>query len=829
MDASALSELDYFRIRDEAAACCVSEEGKKSFCQRLPLTDEAEIEALKNISRDWSAYNSSSFGIALFSWPPVAPLFSRISVPGASLSVEEFHALSLFCASVKKLSSSIEGAEKELSIETLSEAVRRLPDLTKPASEIARVVASDGELKDLPELREIKTKIANLNKKIQSIMRSYTGNQKLSSALESTVPALRSGHQVLAVKASHRSRIAGIVHEVSQSGQTVYIEPEESVRTGNELLEEEANLQIAVKAILKKLTASLAPYVPLFEAALPSMIAIDEAYARAKWGVEYRAAYALPCGKKDALTLLGARHPLLGEKAVPIDVRFMSGKKVLIMTGPNTGGKTVTLKTIALFSLLNQSGFPIPAAEGSRLPIFDTVFADIGDGQSIDSSLSTFGSHMKNIARAIAECGENSLVLLDELGSGTDPQEGAAIGMAVLDALIEKKAFTLVTTHQGVLKNYGWTHESCINASAEFDGETLAPTYRILMGVPGESRALDIAQKSGLPPSVVEKAREYIAGNTADISALIAGLTAKHAEADALVQDCRRKEAELAERQYVLDAKELENRQKEQELQEAAHEKAEVFLSESRKRLENLVRVIREGEITREKTLAVKRYIDELTEAVASQKKALDEKGEKLSDAQNAFKNITPMPHPKSAKPTKRRVKNAEALRALRSADNANETKSKASSFEPGTAVIAGEKRMSGTILSRTGKERFLVQFGSIKIEMKQKDLTPAASLSLSSAPLVTVETKREDAGEHPAFELRLLGLREAEAIAALERQLDLCTIHDFKRFSVIHGKGNGVLQQAVQNYLSHCAGVKAFRFAPPEDGGAGKTYVELH
>ena len=215
MDASALSELDYFRIRDEAAAYCVSEEGKKSFCERLPLTDEAEIEALKNISRDWSAYNSSSFGIALFSWPPVAPLFSRISVPGASLSVEEFHALSLFCASVKKLSSSIERAEKELSIETLSETVRRLPDLTKPASEIARVVASDGELKDLPELREIKTKIANLNKKIQSIMRSYTGNQKLSSALESTVPALRSGHQVLAVKASHRSRIAGIVHEVS--------------------------------------------------------------------------------------------------------------------------------------------------------------------------------------------------------------------------------------------------------------------------------------------------------------------------------------------------------------------------------------------------------------------------------------------------------------------------------------------------------------------------------------------------------------------------------------------------------------------------------------
>ena len=218
-------------------------------------------------------------------------------------------------------------------------------------------------------------------------MRSYTGNQKISSALESTVPALRSGHQVLAVKASHRNRIAGIVHEVSQSGQTVYIEPEESVRTGNELLEEEANLQIAVKAILKKLTASLAPYVPLFEAALPSMIAIDEAYARAKWGGEHRAAYALPCGKDDALTLLGARHPLLGEKAVPIDVRFMSGKRVLIITGPNTGGKTVTLKTIALFSLLNQSGFPIPAAEGSRLAIFDKVFADIGDGQSIDSSL----------------------------------------------------------------------------------------------------------------------------------------------------------------------------------------------------------------------------------------------------------------------------------------------------------------------------------------------------------------------------------------------------------------------------------------------------------
>ena len=832
MDASTLQELDYFRIRDEASRYCVSEEGKKRFCERLPLTDGAEIEALKNLSRDWSTYNASSFESALSPWPEVADLFPRMIVPGASLSVEEFHALFLFCTSVKKLSARIGEAEQALSIATLSEAVKSLPDLTKLASEIARVVAPDGELKDLPELREIKTKIANLNKKIQSIMRSYTGDQKLASALESTVPALRSGHQVLAVKASYKNRIAGIVHEVSQSGQTVYIEPEESVRAENELLKEEANLRVAVKSILKKLTAAIAPYAPLFEAALPSMTAIDEACARAKWGSERRAAYALPCTEEDALTLIQARHPLLGEKAVPIDVRFMSGKRVLIITGPNTGGKTVTLKTIALFSLLNQSGFPIPAEEGSRLSIFDKVFADIGDGQSIDSSLSTFGAHMKNIARALAECTDKSLVLLDELGSGTDPQEGAAIGMAVLDALIEKKAFTLVTTHQGVLKNYGWTHESCINASAEFDGETLAPTYRILMGVPGESRALDIAQKSGIAENVVQKARAYVAGNAADISALITGLSAKHAEADSLLYECRKKEAELAERRYALDAKELENRQKEQELREGVHEKAEIFLSESRKKLENLVRVIREGEITREKTLAVKGFIDELTEAADAQKKEIEEKGAKLDEDLNAFKNIRPMPHPKSTKHAKRRVKNAEALRALKSADSedkAKETKIKTPAFEPGSAVIASENRRRGTIVSRTGNGSFLVQFGSVKIEMKQKDLTLAASPTVSSSPLVTVETKREDAGEHPSFELRLLGLRETEAISALERQLDLCTIHNFKRFSVIHGKGNGVLQQAVQNYLSHCPCVKAFRYAPPEDGGAGKTYVELH
>ncbi|MCK9169322.1 MAG: Smr/MutS family protein [Treponema sp.] len=846
MDITTLTELDYYRIRDTIAGYCVSEEGKAFLLSREPFTDTEQIESRKNLSREWQLYNTSTHSSALSMWPAVLPLLRIMKVEGAALSLEQVHTLGLFCTAVKKVTSGIINAETELALKHLADTVRTIPDVSSISAEIYRVITPDGEIKDLPELREIRKRIADLNRKILNLMHAYTSDQKLSSVLESTVPVYRTGHQLLAVYASQRNRIPGIIHEVSQSGQTVYIEPEDAVKASNDLVQEEFNLQLAVRTILRTLTGVLAPYADTFNAALPVMITLDTTCAVSRWGIEHNCIYALPCSDDQPLTIIQARHPLLGEKAVPIDVRFMQGKRVLIITGPNTGGKTVTLKTIALFSMLNQSGFPVPAKEGTRLPVFSGVFADIGDGQSLDQSLSTFSAHMKNIARALSESTSASLVLLDELGSGTDPQEGAAIGMAVLDTLIEREAFVLVTTHQGVLKNYGWTHPACINASVEFNSETLSPTYRLLMGVPGESRALDIAAKSGLPDDVVAKARSYIVNEQADISALIKGLTAKHTELDDLLNMYRQKEYELTEQQRKADFKDLSLRQKEHELKNTAHTETAQFLADSRKQLENLVRTLREGEITREKTLAVKQYISDLTNAVGTQEAQLEAESAVLAHDINAFGKIQNMPHPHSNKSTKRRMKNAEALKLARNEDtelflqsapgtgknSSHPSDSRTTvplSFKSGASVLIGKERRSGLIISPDGKGKWLVQTGSIKMTVKQKDLELVAPSRHVNTPLVTVDTAGTDESEErPVFELRLLGMREDEAVKALEHQLDLCAIHNFRNFSIIHGKGNGILQVAVQHYLSHYAGVKEFHFAPPEDGGTGKTYVTL-
>lgn len=837
MDSTTLTELDYYRVRDTAAGYCVSDEGKKKLLAAEPSDDFPYIEQLKDLSREWQTYNLSTRAPALSSWPEIAPLFSILRIEGAALTLEQAHALLLFCTAAKKASSSVLAAVTELSLIHLPETVSKIPDLSAAAAELARIVTPDGEMKDLPELREIRGRIADLNRKIQNLMKSYTSDQKLTGVLESNVPAFRAGHQVLAVHASQRNRIPGIIHEVSQSGQTVYIEPEDAVKASNDLVQEEFNLQLAMRKILRELTSALSPYETVFEEALPVMITLDTTCAVSRWGIGSRCVYALPCDDTQSLQLIQARHPLLGAKAVPVDVRFLPGKRVLIITGPNTGGKTVTLKTIALFAMLNQSGFPVPASEGTRLPVFSDVYADIGDGQSLDQSLSTFSAHMKNIARALCESSSSSLILLDELGSGTDPQEGAAIAMAVLDTLIERNAFVLVTTHQGVLKNYGYTHPTCINASVEFSDTTLSPTYRLLMGVPGESRALDIAARSGLPADAVAKARSYIATEQADISALIKGLTAKHAELDGLLQEYRRKDDELNEQRRKTDLKELALRQKEHELKNEQHTETARFLEDSRKKLENLVRILREGEITREKTLAVKQYISDLTGAVDCQNDSLEKEAAQLAEDEMKMQKVTAAsPHAKgSSKPTKKRMKNADALKLAHETEKSPAESKRAPSapdplvYKAGASVVSGPQRMSGTILAPSGKGKWLVQFGSVKMTVKEKDLVLVAPSAHVNTPLITVDlADRGGESERPLFELRLLGMREDEAIRALEHQLDLCTVQNFRSFSIIHGKGSGILQQAVQDYLSHFAGVKEFHFAPPEDGGTGKTYVTM-
>ena len=863
VDEKTLLQLDFFRIRAAIAGCCCSLEGQQLVDSRLPLTNSAEITRLKEEASQWVTYLNSARPLPLSGWEPVAPVAEVLSVVNSVLSQQELHTLATFCAIAIKTAAALKSAASQLPLPRLAEYAQSMPDLSQPTALIGHVLDKGGQLRDLPELREIRANIARIRREIDSAIRRYTSDSSLKDVLQSDVPVLRSDRQVLAVRSGSRGRIRGIIHEVSQTGHTVYIEPEEVVRKNNELVQEEFALTAEIRRILKELTASLAPFHPDIRAALRTMIQLDAAYGSARWAVNHQAIFAADLPSEGQPKLLQARHPLLGSQAVPIDLIFPQECRVLIITGPNTGGKTVTLKTLALFTLLNQSGFPIPAKEGTALPLCSGVFADIGDEQSLDQSLSTFSGHMRNIGQMLEHSDGKSLVLLDELGSGTDPQEGGAIAMAVLDRLIQQGDLVVVTTHHGVLKNYGYSQPSCTNASAEFDETTLAPTYRIRTGIPGESRALDIARRNGLPAAIVDQATAYLEGEQADISAMIASLTQKHQEADKLSKDLKLEQRSIWEKRRKVDLKELQLRQKEQELSRQDHREGRLFLAESRRMLENLVRELREGELTKAKTQSVKQFISQLEDAIKEQDKKLEQETELLelqaAEIDATYSNVpyTVSPSAKSSK--KRRMKNKDALAQARSQQDTESRSGKEMAtsvpaplvFQEGATVATLKGNRTGTLLRSSGKNSWLVQVGSLKLTMKEKDLRLLQPLERSPAEMVeyslvesrdsgSSETKnlfpevqdrsfvKDSSQEQPVLELRLLGMRSEEAIKALERQLDLATMQGLHNFSVIHGKGNGVLQQAVHDYLSHYPGVRDFHFARPEEGGTGKTYVVL-
>ena len=848
-------DFDFYRIREMISHFAQSEEGRDQVLSRESSTDKEKIDLYKNLGRQWHLYLNSDTPQALFAWPPVKGIFPAFGVEGAALNQEQIFALGLFATYVEKTRSAINGARSELKIPDLARTMDSIPFLGQAADEIFKILdISTGEVKDLPVLREIRSRISSLKKEIENAIRKYTSDTSLNQALQSNVPAFRADRELLAVRADHKSAIKGIVHEVSATGQTLFIEPDEIVKSNNELVEAEFRLQSEINKIFRELTESLGKFKPEFIEAQKKMILLDCSYAAARWQNSISGIFAEDCNmEKEPPFISKARHPLLGEKAVPVTITFMHGKNILIITGPNTGGKTVTLKTIALFALLNQAGFPLPAEEGTRLPMFSSIFADIGDEQSIDESLSTFSSRMKKIALALNNADGRSLVLLDELGSGTDPLEGSAIAMATLDLLLKKNSFVIATTHHGVLKNYGYTNPKCINASVEFNTETLRPTYNLLMGIPGESHALDIALHSGLPEEAVKKAQNYISTEQADVSTLIKGLTAKHTELDDLIRRQRIKETDLQNKELKIHNREIKIIERDIELKELENKQSFAFLRETRSQLENLVRVLREGEITKEKTQGVKKFISDLEESIDLQKLELEKKKKELEEeinklkleeekiAENGMRIKKAKEHgTTNGKKTRQRLSNSEALktatvdeRQTEFAKRQKQPKKQAPTkivYTEGMEVLCGAEKRKGTLVRLVKEGIWQVQIGFMKMEVPQHQMIPAEKPVYENARAdYFVESTSSVEDEAPKFELRLLGMRCEEALRALEHQLDLCAIKNFRNFSIVHGKGNGILQQAVHDYLAHYPGVKDYHFARPEEGGSGKTYVELN
>ncbi|MDR0643992.1 MAG: endonuclease MutS2 [Treponema sp.] len=804
---SYLTKLEFDEIRRRVAECSVSVEAKAFLLEEEEETRLFDVEKAAELKQAVSIIVRRMNSVDVEpreDLPDIGGVLPKLSVSGTALYADEALAIGLFVERGGRLKHWLgmgkaqEGSEKKSKENfcTVSRFLKldEIPDCSAIAHEVFRVVNRDGAMKDLPEFQEINRRIWRLRRELDGVVSRYTVGDE-ARMLQSTVPSQRDGRLVLAVKANFRGRIRGIVHEVSSTGQTIFIEPEEVVEKNNQILIETRRLDAEILRVLREMTARIAENRDILSDFHKGIIKIEILRAKARYSFETKGVFAnngREEQKKSEFVLKQALHPLLGASAVPIDFAMEDGIRAVIITGPNTGGKTVALKIAGLFALMNQWGLALPAAEGTTMPFFDSVFADIGDEQSISQSLSTFSGHIANIAKIAASATGNSLVLLDELGSGTDPEEGAALAMAILDFFIEKKVYLVVTTHHGMLKNYGYTRAGVENASMEFDIGTLSPLYRIVMGIPGESRALDIASRNGLPPAIIATARSYLNEKRSDVSALIAGLKKKQAELDEEATARESETVRLAEERREIALKELCLKQKEAILAESGLVALKKLLEKSRKTLENLVRELKEGEISREKTLKVKEF---------------------LRDFENSVSEATEY-----------KEKSVEEVNSFKQEVEKREKKSKID-LEAGTEVLIGDHGQRGKIVRQEKNGSFLVEIGSVKLTFSADALVPTDYPFKPQKPAVLTDLAAESEAR---LEVNLLGLRLEEALSTLRRQIDGAILSGLEHFAVVHGKGNGILRQGIHEFLKSEPLVANFHFSRPEFGGAGRTEVEM-
>ena len=651
--------------------------------------------------------------------------------------------------------------------------------------EIGRCIAGEEEISDgaSPALLRIRRSMRIANDRVRERLGNMIRSATFQKYLQEPLVTIRNGRFVLPVKQEYRQNVPGLIHDQSGSGATLFIEPTAVVELGNEykklLGEEEEEIQ----RILSELTALCAPYSQDILEGLGILGQVDLAFAKARLGREMEGVQP-EMDQQGFLRIIKGRHPLIPkEQVVPIDVWLGEEFTTLIITGPNTGGKTVTLKTVGLFALMAQSGLFIPAQTGSRLPVFQAVYGDIGDEQSIEQSLSTFSSHMTNIVEILKQADAGSLVLLDELGAGTDPVEGAALAMSILEELHSRGCRTVATTHYSEIKAFALTRAGMENASMEFDVDRLCPTYRLFIGIPGKSNAFEISKRLGMEERLIEKAREYLKNEDVKFEDVISGAEAQRRQAEeerrlaAAERDATAKLREEMEKQRARLEGERET------LRAKAREDSRRLVNETREEMEKLVAAIRA--IPGLDQRATDRVIQRSRDALRKREADLAEPLEKKSQDPGAA--------PKQVRP-------GETVRIL-SLDQ------KATVLSPADA-----------------KGDVQVQAGIMKLTVKLKDLR----LIQDTAPTKGVGKVQLDTQRQGGLELDVRGKLVDEAILEVDRYIDNCLMSGLDQVSIIHGKGTGALRAGIQDYLKRDKRVKSYRMGAYGEGDAGVTVVTL-
>lgn len=791
MNQKAYKALEYYKIIDQLTEKASSPMGKE-LCRTLePLSDIEVIRHMQTQTKDALTRLFQKGSISFGSVKDIRGSLKRLEI-GSTLGIPELLSICALLENTNRVKAYSRSERGDSLPDSLDGMFAGLEPLTPISTEIRRCILSEDEISDdaSSTLRQIRRSMKAANDKIHTQLASLV-NGGARNYLQDSVITMRNGRYCIPVKAEYKGQVPGMIHDQSSTGSTLFIEPMAIVKLNNDIRELELKEQKEIEVILAGLSEQVAVEREAIRADLDIMVELDFIFARASLAMDMNASEPI-FNDEGRIKLKKARHPLIDKKkVVPIDIRLGDDFDLLVVTGPNTGGKTVSLKTVGLLTLMGQAGLHIPAYDRSELALFHEVYADIGDEQSIEQSLSTFSSHMTNVVSFLKKADTHSLVLFDELGAGTDPTEGAALAISILSHLHEQGIRTMATTHYSELKVYALSTPGVENACCEFDVETLRPTYRLLIGVPGKSNAFAISSKLGLPDYIIDKAREQISEQDESFEDILSSLENSRVTIENERMEIERYKAEIETLKNKLEAKQEKLEERRDRILREANEEAHSVLREAKEYADQTMKMFHKFQ---------KDHVD-----TASMEKERQKIRERMSKTE---KNLTLKPDTK--KPKKELT---------------------AKDLSLGDAVKVLSMNLKGTVSSHPDSRGYLfVQMGIIRSKVHISDL------ELVDEPVITTTTlQKTGAGKirmsksaSISTEINLLGKTVDEAIAELDKYLDDAYISHVKSVRIVHGKGTGALRKGVHNYLKRQKHVDSFRLGEFGEGDAGVTIVEF-
>ena len=790
MNSKVLRVLEYNKIIDRLTEKATSEQGKKLTAALKPMTDLDAITQAQTETADALGYlfrkGSTSFG----SNKDLGACIKSLEV-GSVLSIGELLRIAAFLENVNRIKAYGRKEREDAPTDSLDIYFDALEPLTPLSSEIRRCILSEEEIADdaSPTLKHIRRSMTITNDKIHSQLTSMI-NGSYRTYLQDAVVTMRDNRYCIPVKSEYKGQVPGMVHDQSSTGSTFFIEPAAVVNLNNELKELALKEQEEIEVILADLSARTAAYTETLTNNQKAMTTLDFIFAKAALAMEQNATMPV-FNTEHQIRIRQGRHPLLDKKkVVPIDIRLGIDFDLLVITGPNTGGKTVSLKTVGLLTLMGQAGLHIPALDRSELSIFREVYADIGDEQSIEQSLSTFSSHMVNIVSILKDADTDSLCLFDELGAGTDPTEGAALATSVLDHLHKHGIRTMATTHYSELKVYALSTDFVENACCEFDVETLRPTYRLLIGIPGKSNAFAISSKLGLPDYIIEDAKKHITEDKENFEDLLTDLENSRLTIEKERLEIESYKQEIKSLKERLETKQEKIDQSRERILREANEEAREILQDAKEIADETIRTFQKA--------GTSTSMKDLEKSRQKVRDKITEKNEKLSLKTN--------------KPTHKLLKPNQ--------------------IKLGDSVKVVSMGLKGTVSSLPDKSgKLFVQCGIIRSQVSLDDLVLLEEETIHTGDRM----KRTSAGKlkmsksySVSTEINLLGKTVDEALSELDKYLDDAYLAHLPSVRIVHGKGTGALRSAVQNYLRKNKIVKSYRQGEFGEGDAGVTIAEF-